>query len=561
MEMNVETAVRVCPVQCNNGDVICLQSNIYNNTVQLGNSQTYPVNYALPVDCSQNSLFTTIISPQLNYFFEGCDISIVTIGQPGTGKSYTLLGPGLNFALSESEYGVIPRFLRAMFSKLSLYKERTCTVHITWSQLCGENVQDLLGAGSVECANVSDAFQLIQLGMSNLAPRCAHTLFTVTLEQQWVIDGIVQHRVSTASFVDLAGSDKMLVLDSNGLAQSIPTDPGLLALQRCIMTLTESYNSQYNMVSMVPYNQSVLSTLLKDSFGGRAKTLVICCVSPLLRDISETYYTMQFAMRAQMIKNIVTVNSYTTQDIQSENLDVFGLQFAANQLFKLVTNAEELFQKLVTNGSLSKNDIEQISQWLTLKQECEECLSETSEPHRSLERIEEEIEDSYDSSESENLCEEETQGILDRLDILMDNFRVTTEVLVSKVSDTLDGSVKPNVKESINSSSNSEYHSKGARGRRNSIHSVDELSPALSLHTPSKKIAEETPLLDVQEKKCVNMNLETKQKFLKQVALDLDGYEKQINELEHTIHVSMFYNPIKIRVIRIVFLHLPKILM
>lgn len=540
MEVNVETAVRVCPLQCNNGDVVCLQSNIYNNTIQLGNSQTYPVNYALPIDCNQNTLFTTIISPQLNYLFEGCDVSIVTIGQSGTGKSYTLLGPGLNFALSESEYGIIPRFLRAMFSKVSLYKERTWAVHITWSQICGENVQDLLGAGSIECANVSDAFQLIQLGMSNLAPRCAHTLFTVTLEQQWINEGIVQHRISTASFVDLAGSEKMLVLDSNGLAQSIPTDPGLLALQRCIMTLTESYNSQYNMVSVVPYNQSVLSTLLKDSFGGRAKTLVICCISPLLRDISETYYTMQFAMRAQMIKNIVTVNSYTTQDIHTENLDVFGLQFAANQLFKLVTNAEELFQKLVSNGTLSKNDMEQISQWLTLKQECEECLSETSEPHRSLERIEEEIEDSYDSSESENLCEEQTHSILERLDILMENFRITTDLLVAKVSDSSDGPVKPSARESINSSSNSEYHSKGARGRRNSIHSADELSPALSINTPSK-IAEEDVNQDVGEKRCLNMNLETKQKFLKQVLLDLDGYDKQINELEHTIQVRYFY--------------------
>ncbi|KRT81885.1 Kinesin, partial [Oryctes borbonicus] len=130
MEMNVETAVRVCPIQCNNGDMICLQSNIYNNTIQLGNSQTYPVNYALPIDCNQNTLFTTIISPHLNYLFEGCDVSIVTIGQSGTGKSYTLIGPGLNFALSESEYGIIPRFLRALFSKVSLYKERTWAIHI-----------------------------------------------------------------------------------------------------------------------------------------------------------------------------------------------------------------------------------------------------------------------------------------------------------------------------------------------------------------------------------------------------------------------------------------------
>ncbi|XP_022911135.1 kinesin-like protein costa [Onthophagus taurus] len=521
MEMNVETAVRVCPIQCNNGDIICVQPNVYNNTVQLGNSQNYPVNYALPIDCSQNFIFTSLVSPHLNYLFEGCDVSIVTVGQSGTGKSYTLLGPGLNFASSESEYGIIPRFLRGVFSKISLYRERSCSVHITWSQICGENVQDLLVGGSVECSSVSEAFQLIQLGMSNLAPRCAHSLLTITLEQQWVVDTTVQHRVSTASFVDLAGSDKILVLDNNGMTQSIPTDSGLLALQQCIISLTETYNSIHN----VPYSQSVLSMLLKDSFGGRAKTLLICCISPLMRDISETYYTMQFAMRAQMVKNIVTVNSYTTQELPAENLDVFGLQFAANQLFKLVSNAEELFQKLVTNGSLPRNDVEQISHWLTLKQECEECLSETSEPHRSLERIEEEIEDSYDtSSESENL---EIEEITEKLQVLMENFKFKTDNLVAKNSNLSDSLKKSNIK-SINSSTNSEYHSKGARGRRNSIHSVEELSPSLT-NTPKIQI-------DFDDDKIITQ--EMKQKILKQISMNLEACEKQIGELEHTIRVK-----------------------
>ena len=531
MEVNVETAIRICPTHCNNGDIVCVQSNSYNNTVQLGNSQTYPVNYALQVDCSQNALFTTVISPQLNYLFEGCDVSIVTIGQAATGKSYTLLGPGLNFALSESEYGVIPRFLRAVFAKLSLYRERSCSVHITWSQICGDNVQDLLGAGSVECTNVSDAFQLIQLGMSNLAPKCAHSLFTVTLEQQWLVDTTIQHRISTASFVDLAGSDKMMVMDSAGLTQTIPTDPGILALQRCVVALTEPYNSQFNMLHSVPYNQSVLTTLLKDSFGGRAKTLLICCISPLLRDLSETYYTLQFAMRAQMIKNIVTINSYTTQDPQVENLDIFGLQFAANQLFKLVSNAEELFQKLVTSSSVSKTDVEQISQWLMLKQECEECLSETSEPHRSLERIEEEIEDSCDSSESEN-NEEDTNGILEKLEDLMRDFRANTDDLVKKanVDSQRTIAVATNVKDSANSSS-SEYHVKGARGRRFSIHSVEEMSPVLD--KSAQKVAEKHVL---DEK--VDVSSKNKHKILKQIVVDLEGCDKQICELEHIIKVK-----------------------
>lgn len=487
MEVNVETAVRICPISYNNAEVVCVQPNIYNNTIQLGNGQSYPFSHVIPAECCQNRLFTAVVSPLLNYLFEGCDVSIVATGQSGTGKSYTLIGPGLHCALSESEHGIIPRFARDVFSRIAVNRERSCSVHVAWSQICGDNVQDLLGGGSVECKSASEVFQLLQLGMSNVASKCAHTLFTITLEQQWISENAVQHRVSTASFADLFGGEKMLVMDSNGSTQSIPTDPGLLALQRCVFSLTEPYLQSLN---TIPYNQSVLTTLLKDSFGGRAKTIVICCVSPLLRDFRETLYTLQFGIRTQLIKNLVTINSYTTCENLNENLDVFGLQFAANQLFKLVSNAEELFQKLVAKGQLPKSEVEQIAQWLMLKQECEECLSETSEQHRSLERIEEEIEDFSESSEAE-LPDDVSENLMDRLEVMMENFRIKTDqiVLKSNVSCSISCNSENKEKSSI---SRLEYHAKGARGRRGSIHSAEELDTTLPLLSNNVKILEES---------------------------------------------------------------------
>lgn len=532
MEVNVETVVRICPLSYNNNDIVCVQANPYNNTIELGNTQSYTVDHVIPVESCQNTLFTSTITPLLNYLFEGCDVSVVAIGQSGTGKSYTLLGPGLHCALSESEHGMIPRFVREVFSTISRNRTRSCSVNITWSQIIGESVQDLLGAGSIECTNVSDAFELIQLGMSNIAPKCAHTLFTVTLEQQWISDNIVHHCVSTASFADLADSGKTFVMDYNGLPQSIPTDTGLLALQKCVIALTEPYI--YNIPNTVPYNQTVLTTLLRDSFGGRAKTIVICCISPFLSNFTETYCTLQFALRVQLIRNMVTINSYTTFDTLNDSSDMFGLQFAANQLFKLVSNAEELFQRLVASGQLPKNEIEQISQWLTLKQECEECLSETSEPHRSLERIEEEIEDSSESSSNE--IEEESENIVDRLEALMENFRMKTDALVANSNVDSNKSFQ-SARKGSRCSSNS-YHSKGARGRRASIYSADEFNPTLSL-TSDKKILEES-ISEGETKETNNVNLthEMKQKMLKQISTDLQGYQKQINELVQTIQIT-----------------------
>ncbi|KAF5300029.1 hypothetical protein FQR65_LT09286 [Abscondita terminalis] len=508
MELNVETAVRICPTSYPNRDLICVQSDVYNNTIKLGNLQSISVQHALPFDCTQSSLYGTIITPLLSYFFEGCDISIVTYGQSGTGKSYTLLGPALNCALSEKEHGVIPRFLRQVFGNVNQDTEKHFLIHVAWTQICGENVFDLLGSGSVECNNVSDAFDLLKLGTSNIIGNYAHTLFTVTLEQQYFLDGNIHHKISTASFIDLASSDKMLVVDNNGLTQYLPTDIGLLTLHKCIYMLSEMCNYNQN---LIPHNQSALTMLLKDSFGGRAKTLLICCVSPLVNDYMETLSALQFLQRAQLVRNYVTVNSYTTYEM-NENVDLFGLQFATNQLFKLVSNAENLFKNLLGTSSITKSQMEQISDWLMLKQECQECISESSEPHRSLDIIEEEIEDRCKSVGSES------ESDIPNLTQLMDKFRIKLDNLVSTANDCVN-----TPKESKNSQF-SEYHSKGARGRRASIHSADDFSPLTNFNTDTPKQEGE--------------NIIQKEKLIKQINADIEGYEKQIEELLLTLDVK-----------------------
>ncbi|CAH1159600.1 unnamed protein product [Phaedon cochleariae] len=529
MEIQIETAVKICPIEY--GEMVCVQSDPTTNTIQL-NQQLYPVNYALPISCCQSTMFSNII-PMVNFLLEGCDVSIVTIGQSGTGKTYTLFGPGFHFAASESEHGVVPRFIREIFSKIGLYRDRTFTVHITWSQIYGDNVQDLLGGGSIECLGIVDAFQHIQVGLSNLTQKGAHSLFTITLEQQWTVDFTIHHKVSTASFADLAGSDK-IVYDGNGYIQTLPVDPGLQALHHCIMTLSEPYINNFSL-NHVPYSQSVLTTLLRDSFGGRAKTMVICCISPLLKDFVETLYSLQLLLRCQAIKNTVTVNSYTTYETAQESFDVFGLQFAANQLLKLVSNAEELFQKLVVNGGLNKNEIEQISHWLTLKQECEECLSENSEQHRSLERIEEEIEDSSEtvSDSEEVLEEEESQSLYEKLDGLMDNFKVATDKLIYKANVVESNPAKKNSP----TSSNSSYYFNSSRCRRGSIHSISSID--LPFASPTEmKLIEEDVFLHNDQKNDSSLSYEMRKKVLKQINSAIEGSQKQIKNLEETIRVK-----------------------
>ncbi|CAF4366555.1 unnamed protein product, partial [Adineta steineri] len=53
----------------------------------------------------------------------------------------------------------------------------------------------------------------------------------------------------------------------------------------------------------IPYRDSKITRLLKDSLGGNAKTLMITCVSPCTADLDESLNALKYAHRASQIRN------------------------------------------------------------------------------------------------------------------------------------------------------------------------------------------------------------------------------------------------------------------
>ena len=72
----------------------------------------------------------------------------------------------------------------------------------------------------------------------------------------------------------------------------------LLALGNCINILSEPNKKG----SFIPYRDSKLTRLLKDSLGGNTKTVMISCISPSYLAYEETVNTLKYAARARNIK-------------------------------------------------------------------------------------------------------------------------------------------------------------------------------------------------------------------------------------------------------------------
>jgi len=65
----------------------------------------------------------------------------------------------------------------------------------------------------------------------------------------------------------------------------------------------------------VPYRDSKLTFILRDSLGGNSKTVIIANISPSSLNTNETLSTLKFAQRAKLIKNKAVINEESSGTI------------------------------------------------------------------------------------------------------------------------------------------------------------------------------------------------------------------------------------------------------
>lgn len=80
------------------------------------------------------------------------------------------------------------------------------------------------------------------------------------------------------SLIDLAGSERGTVTENRGirLLEGAKINRSLLALANCINALGDRSKKGF----FVPYRDSKLTRLLKDSLGGNCKTVMISNIAP-----------------------------------------------------------------------------------------------------------------------------------------------------------------------------------------------------------------------------------------------------------------------------------------
>ncbi|KAI7729764.1 hypothetical protein M8C21_003070, partial [Ambrosia artemisiifolia] len=235
-------------------------------TQNIGNKQsdkTFCFDKVFGPHTKQKDLYDQVVAPIVKEALEGYNWTIFAYGQTGTGKTYTMEGEGGKTKNGEfhEDVGVIPRAVEQLFNTLEA-QHADYSMKVTYIELYNEEITDLL------------------------AP-----------------DEKFKRHIS-------------LMEDGKGAGRAREAGE----INKSLLTLGRVINALADHSGHVPYRDSKLTRLLRDSLGGKTKTCIITTVSLSIHSLEETQNTLDYAYRAKSIKNRPEVNHKVTKSVVVKEL-------------------------------------------------------------------------------------------------------------------------------------------------------------------------------------------------------------------------------------------------
>lgn len=298
----------------------------------------------LPDQTTNDQVFEILTKPLITTVMDGFNCSVFVYGATGAGKTHTMLGseenPGKhrsslcassNEILLESSFiaGITFLTMRELFAKIDMLSdERKFDIGISYLEVYNEQVMNLLTKTGplvlredsngvvvsglvlkqIHCAD--QLFELLVIGNKNRTQHPtdansessrSHAIFQVHIRMTDKKTSV--RRMVKLSMIDLAGSERAQSTKCIGarFKEGANINKSLLSLGNCITALADGRKH-------IPYRDSNLTRILKDSLGGNCRTLMIANISPSSLTYEDTYNTLKYASRAKNIKTTLQKN-------------------------------------------------------------------------------------------------------------------------------------------------------------------------------------------------------------------------------------------------------------
>ncbi|XP_033846857.1 kinesin-like protein KIF18A [Periophthalmus magnuspinnatus] len=288
---------------------------------------------------TQVDIFENTTKAIIDGVMNGFNCTVFAYGATGAGKTHTMLG-------SQNNPGVMYRTMKELFKRMDEAKEeKEFAVAFSYLEVYNEQIRDLLsnagplavredGQKGVVVQNLTlhqpkSAEHILEALDSgnrnrtqhptdmNATSSRSHAVFQIYLRQQDKTASLNPNAcIAKMSLIDLAGSERASHTNAKGarLREGANINRSLLALGNVINALADPKSKKAH----IPYRDSKLTRILKDSLGGNCRTVMIANISPSSKSYDDTHNTLKYANRAKEIKstlksNVVSLDSHIGQ--------------------------------------------------------------------------------------------------------------------------------------------------------------------------------------------------------------------------------------------------------
>uniref|UniRef100_A0A8C3JE06 Kinesin-like protein n=1 Tax=Calidris pygmaea TaxID=425635 RepID=A0A8C3JE06_9CHAR len=283
---------------------------------------------------SQELAYETVAKKLVSEALIGYNGTIMCYGQTGAGKTYTMTG-----ATAEYKHrGIIPRAIQQVFKAAAHSVDPFLTVRISYLEIYNETLFDLLatvasnGTSDMQMAVVDcpqgvyvkglsvhavsheeDALNLLFEGETNRVitehtlnknSSRSHCIFTIYIESRFRVFSDGKCVNSKINLIDLAGSERLSKTGSEGqvLKEATYINKSLSFLEQIIVALADPKRDH------IPFRQSKLTHVLKDSLGGNCNTVLVANICGEAVHVEETLSSLRFATRMKWITTEPVIN-------------------------------------------------------------------------------------------------------------------------------------------------------------------------------------------------------------------------------------------------------------
>ncbi|NXG75701.1 KIF9 protein, partial [Baryphthengus martii] len=347
-------------------------------------------------DASQELLYETVAEQLVSRALTGYNGTVMCYGQTGAGKTYTMSG-----ARAEYQHrGIIPRAIQQVFQTTARSLDPTVSVRISYLEIYNETLVDLLstvrsgGSGEGPMAVVDSPRGVYVKGLSvhpvgheeealnllfearnsesdssadvmaehtlNKTSSRSHCIFTIYIESRfrlWSDDKCVTSKIN---LIDLAGSERLSKTGSEGqvLKEATYINKSLSFLEQIVLALADPKRDH------IPFRQSKLTHLLKDSLGGNCNTVLVANICGEAVHVEETLSSLRFATRMKRI---------TTEPVPNETFHQEGTVKALEKEIRLLKQELAVHDSLVNRSSVTYDPLT-VNQIVEIKSQVQRYL-------------------------------------------------------------------------------------------------------------------------------------------------------------------------------------------